>query len=115
MSSAREATLTALEGKQLTRVLGRPTIKSIKKIRKEIAAEYAKAKTTHRHFPLRTRFGFAAAVLSTSAYITAHDKANPENPLPPDWEFVYPARPETYDPTAQGGITNAIQRKKEAN
>ena len=82
MSLARKATLTALEGKQLTRVLGRPTIKSVKKTRKEIAAEYAKAKTTHEHFPLGTRFGFAAAILSTSAYIAAHDKANPEIPLP---------------------------------
>jgi len=115
MSSAREATLTALEGKRLTRVLGRPTIKSVKKTRKEIAAEYAKAKTTHQDFPLGTRFGFAAAILSSTAYIAAHDKANPDNPLPHDWEFEYPGRPETYDPTAQGGITDATRRKKEAN
>ena len=115
MSSAREATLTALEGKRLTRVLVRPTIKSVKKTRKEIAAEYAKAKTTHDRFPLGTRFGFAAAILSPTAYIAAHDKANPDDPLPHDWEFEYPNRPETYDPTAQGGITDATRRKKEAN
>ena len=109
MSSVCEATLTALEGKRLTRVLVPPTIKSVKKTRKEIAAEYAKAKTTHEFFPFGTRFGFAAAILSSPAYITEHDKANPIDPLDPDWEFESPARPETYDPTGQGGITDATR------
>ena len=85
MSAVREATLTSLEGKRITRVLGRPTIKSVKQTRKEIAAEFAKAKTTHEAFPLGSRFGYAAAILPSATYIAAHDKANPNNPLDPVW------------------------------
>ena len=106
MSSVREATLTSLEGKRLARVLSRPTIKSVKKTQKEIAAEYAKAKTMHETFPLGTRFGFAAANLSPSAHIAAHNKANPTEPLNPEWELESLAHRETYDPTAQGGTTD---------
>ena len=93
MSSAHKATLTVLEGKRLTRVLGRPTIKSVKKTRKEITAEYTKAKITHKSFPLGTRFGFAAVILSLSTCIAVHNKANPTNPLSLDWEFKSPAHP----------------------
>ena len=114
MSAIRETTITSLDGKRLTRVLGRPTIKSVKKTRKEIGAEFAKAKTTHPFFPLGTRFGFAAAILNTKTYIAAHNKANPTEPLDDDWRFVEPQRPESYDPTATGGITDATRRKKEA-
>ncbi len=114
MSAVREATLTSLEGKRLTRVLGRPTIKSVKKTRKEIAADYAKAKTTHDSFPLGSRFGFAAAILPTTTYIAAHDKANPANALDPAWTFDPPDRPKSYDGTAVGNITDATRRKKEA-
>ena len=114
MSSVREATISTLEGKRLTRVLGRPTIKSVKLTRKEIGAEYAKAKTTHEDFPLGTRFGFAAAVLSTDAYIAAHNKANPYEELDPAWEFEHPSRLPSYDATAVGNVTDATRRKKEA-
>ena len=114
MSSAREATISTLEGKRLTRVLGRPTIKSVKLTRKEIGAEYAKAKTTHNDFPLGTRFGFAAAVLSTDLYIAAHNKTNPDEELDPAWEFEHPSRLASYDATAVGNVTDATRRKKEA-
>ena len=114
MSAVRETTLTSLEGKRLTHVLGRPTIKSVKKTRKEIAAEFAKAKTTHESFPLGSRFGYAAAILPTSTYLAAHNKANPNNPLDPAWEFDPPDRPDSYDSTAVGNITDATRRKKEA-
>jgi len=86
----------------------------VKKTRKEIGAEFAKAKTTHPFFPLGTRFGFAAAILNTKTYIAAHNKANPTEPLDDDWRFVEPQRPESYDPTATGGIADATRRKKEA-
>ena len=114
MSSVREATISTLEGKRLTRVLGRPTIKSVKLTRKEIGAEYAKAKTTHKDFPLGTRFGFAAAVLGTELYIAAHNKANPDDELDPAWEFEHPSRLASYDATAVGNVTDATRRKKEA-
>ena len=114
MSSVREATISTLEGKRLTRVLGRPTIKSVKLTRKEIGAEYAKAKTTHKAFPLGTRFGFAAAVLRTELYIAAHNKANPDDELDPEWEFEHPSRLASYDATAVGNVTDATRRKKEA-
>ena len=114
MSAVREATLTSLEGKRITRVLGRPTIKSVKQTRKEIAAEFAKAKTTHESFPLGSRFGYAAAILPSTTYIAAHDKANPNYPLDPAWEFDPPDRPASYDATAVGNITDATRRKKEA-
>ena len=109
-----ETTITSLDGKRLTRVLGRPTIKSVKKTRKEIGAEFAKAKTTHNSFPLGTRFGFAAAILKTKTYIAAHNKANPTEPLDDDWEFKPPEGPESYDPTATGRIEDATHQKKEA-
>ena len=41
MSSVREATISALEGVSLTRHVGRPTLKSVKLTRHEIAKVYA--------------------------------------------------------------------------
>ena len=114
MSLVREATISSLEGKRLTRVLGRPTIKSAKLIHKEIGAEYAKAKTTHNSFPLGTRFGFATAILTADTYITAHKKANDDEELDPAWEFEHPSRLASYDATAVGNVTDATRRKKEA-
>jgi len=113
MSAVREATLTSLEGKRLTCILGRPTIKSVKKTRKEIAAEFAKAKTTHESFPLGSHFGFAAAILPSLTYLVAHDKANPNDPLDPAWKFDPPDRPASYNATAIGNITDATRWKKE--
>ena len=87
MISVRKATISTLEGKWLTRVVGRPTIKIMKLTRKEIGAEYAKAKSTHKGFPLGTRFGFAVAVLVMDLYIATHNKANPEEELDRAWAF----------------------------
>ena len=80
MSSVREATLTSLEGKQLTRVLGRLTIGSIRKTQKEMAAEYVKVKTTHKHFSLGAHFVFTAAILNTKIYSAVHNKIRQTQP-----------------------------------
>jgi hypothetical protein len=79
-----------------------------------IRAEFVTAKTTHSHFSLGARFGFATAILKPRTHIAAHGKASPTKPLDQAWEFEPPERPESYDHTAVGGITNATRQKKEA-
>ena len=81
----------------------------MKLTRKEIGAEYAKAKTTHEDFPLGTRFGFAAAVLSTDLYIAVHDKANTDEDLDPAWEFEHPIRLASYNAMAVRSVTDATR------
>ena len=116
MSGVREATISSLEGKRLTRHLGRPTTAAAKKTRGEIGAEYAAAKTTHEDFPLGSRFGFAAAVLKPYQFIDAFNSVcELADELDEYWEFDNPERPETTDPTATGNITDATRRRKEAN
>ena len=47
--------MKALGSRRLTRMMGRPTANNINKSRSEIAAKYAKAKTTRSRFPPRVR------------------------------------------------------------
>ena len=74
-AAVRESTLKALQGSTLTRHHGRPTFKSVAKTRKEVAQEYAKAKTSHSTFPMGTKFGMASAVLKTRVFIDMHNTA----------------------------------------
>ena len=55
--------IEALEIRLLMWMMGRPTMDNVNKSRSEIAAEYAKAKTTHNSFPLGSNFVFATAIL----------------------------------------------------
>ena len=102
-ASAREQAIVALEGVRLPRMLGRPTLKTVNKMRKAIAAEYAKAKTTHPDFPLGEKFGFSAAVLKTHNYISKHNAHAANVPaaigLGPAWTFQHPTRPDIIDNT----------------
>ena len=58
---------------RITRNCGRPSMKVVNVTRMEIAAEYAKAKTTHDAFPLGHKFGFASAIIKTAKFIALHD------------------------------------------
>ena len=113
-TSSIKGTIRALEGVKLTRMRGRPTTKNIAKTRGEIGAAFARAKTSHKAFPLGSKFGFAAAVLNAKKFIKLHNKAAtnlldvPE--LPDDWTFTYPTRPSTYP--GMGGTTGDISRRR---
>ena len=96
---------------------GQPTTKNIAKTRGEIGAVFARAKTSHKVFPLGSKFGFAAAVLNAKNFIKLHTKAatNLENveDLADDWTFTYLTRPSMYP--EMGGTTADIgRRRKEA-
>ena len=67
--------MKALDIRRLTRMMGRLTMKNIKKSWSEIAAEYAKAKNTHPRFTLGSKFGFAAAIRITEKFIQLHNDA----------------------------------------
>ena len=71
-TSARELAVRALEGRTLTRMPGRPTMRAVNKTRNGITAEYAKVKMTYPNFPLGTRFGFAAATMKPACFIRLH-------------------------------------------
>ena len=75
-STSIEGAIRALEGVRLTRMRGRPTTKNIAKTRGEIGAAFARAKTSHKAFPLGSTFGFAAAVLNAKKFIKLHNKAS---------------------------------------
>ena len=116
-STSIEGAIRALEGVKLTRMRGRPTTKNITKTRGEIGAAFARAKTSHKAFPLGPKFGFAAAVLNAKKFIKLHNKAATNladvEELPEDWAFEYPTRPSTYP--EMGGTTGDIgRRRKEA-
>ena len=113
-SAARELTVKALEGRMLTRMPGRPTMRAVNKTRNQITAEYAKAKTSHEAFPMGSRFGIAAAIMKTARYIRVHDnQCVTGDELDPNWIFVYPDRPATYDASITGQMLDATRRKKE--
>ena len=113
-TSAREIAVRALEGRTLTRVPGRPTMRAVNKTRNEITAEYAKAKTTHPDFPLGSRFGFAAATMKAARFIRLHDlQVQAGDELDPAWEFTYPERPSAYDASITGQMADATRRRKE--
>ena len=77
MSGIREATISALQDVQLTRHHGRPTRYALKQSRKELGIIYAAAKTTHEDFEMGWRFGYAAAILTTSQFTTAFNAVCP--------------------------------------
>ena len=112
-----KGTIQALEGVKLNRMRGRQTTKNISKTRGEIGAAFARAKTSHKAFPLGSKFGFAAAVLNAKKFIILHSKAatnlaNVED-LEDDWIFTYPTRLLTY-PDMGGTTSNIRRRRKEA-
>ena len=113
-AAVRESTLKALQGSTLTRHHGRPTFKSVAKTRKEVAQEFAKAKTSHSAFPMGTKFGMAAAVLKTRSFIEMHNTAAVNIPgaeeLDEAWEFEHPTRPDPYDETELEQGLSAQQR-----
>jgi hypothetical protein len=110
--------MKSFTGVRLTRNCGRPSMKGVNVTRMEIAAEYARAKTTHDAFPLGHKFGFASAVIKTAKFIALHDAAavNIANiaALDPQWVFDYPIRPDTYDPNIVGGMGDIARRRREA-
>ena len=118
MSSPAQVTvIKTLEGLRLTRHVGRPTMKAVNNTRMEIAAEYATAKTSHPSFPLGQKFGFSSAIIKTPKFIALHDAAAltlpGAAPLDPNWTFIYPDRPEPYDPTIIGNLGNNARRQRE--
>ena len=68
MTSAWDTAVQKLESKSLQRMLGRPTLKQVNKIRGAMAEVYAEAKTSHESFPLGSIFGFSAAILKKDTY-----------------------------------------------
>lgn len=114
-STVGESTLKALEGKRLERCVGRPSYESVDETRREIAREYAKAKTTHTDFPLGKKLGFAAAILKHDDYITLHNKleADPDEHLDDDWQFDNPTRLARYDATITGNMLEATRKNRE--
>ena len=74
MSGVRETTLASLDRISITRHLGRPTRQAVKLTRREIAIEYAAAKTTHQDFPIREYFGYAAAILTPKQFTNAFNR-----------------------------------------
>ena len=99
MSGIREATISALQGAQLTRHFGRPTRKAVKLVRKELGMLYAAAKTTHEDFLMGERFGYAAAVLTSNQFITAYNRVcQVGDELDDQWEFLIPLQPSVTDP-----------------
>ena len=112
MSGIREATISALEGTQLTRHLGRPTRKACKQTRKELGIIYAAAKTTSADFPLGSRFGYAAAILTSKQYINIYNQVcEVGDEFEDDWEFEIPVRPATTDPDIDDNTGDADRRR----
>ena len=112
MSGIREATISALQGAQITRHLGRPTRNAVKKTRKELGIIYAAAKTTHEDFQMGNRFGYAAAVLSSSQFITAFNAVCAVgDELADNWEFLIPQRPQITNPDIDENTTDTERRQ----
>ena len=77
-STVRETKLKVLEGKALTRCVGRLSYEIVDDVRCEIAREYAKSRTTHTDFPLGNNLGFAAAILKQVDYIPLNNNSEAE-------------------------------------
>ena len=115
MSGMREATISALQGAQLSRHLGRPTYNAIKQTRKELGIIYAAAKTTHEDFKLGSRFGYAAAIVTSRQFRTAYNEiCEVGDELDDTWEFDIPERPTTTDPDIDDATTDNDRRRKVA-
>ena len=115
MSGIREATISALQGAQLTRHFGRPTRKAVKLVRKELGMLYAAAKTTHEDFLMGERFGYAAAVLTSNQFTTAYNRVcQVGDELDDQWEFIIPQQPSVTDPDIDDTTTDADRRRMTA-
>ena len=101
MTSARDTSVQKLEAKMLQRMLGNSTRKHVNNMRGEIAAVYAEATTSHDSSPLRSKYGFSAAILKKDKYIALHNTVETgiaENSnLATTWLFNHPSPPDTYD------------------
>ena len=115
MSSTRETTISSLASTLLTRHLGRPTRQAVKHTRRELGIIYAAAKTSHADFPLGSRFGFAAAILTSKSFINAFNLVcERDDELADDWEFEIPERPSATDPSITDDTSDTYRRKKVA-
>ena len=107
--------MKSLEGCKLTKQPGRPTHKGVATTRHELSQIYARAKTSHKAFPLGSKFGLAAAVIKTRKYIDIHNAATANIPeaeeLDEAWEFENPVRPSTYDDTALPANLSAAEKE----
>ena len=118
MTSARDTAVQNLELKSLQKMLGIPTREHINKVCGAIPAVYAEAKTSHKSFPLGSKFGFSAAILKKDNYISLHNTvatgiAATAN-LMTTWLFIHPSQPDTYDNTILAVHPEVSRRKKEA-
>ena len=115
-STSIEGAIQALESVKFTRMRGRSTTKNIAKMRGEIGAAFARAKTSHKVFTLGSKTGFVAAVLNSKRFLKMHNKAATDladvEDLPDSWSFVYPTRPSTY-PEMGGTMGDISRRRKE--
>ena len=118
MTSARDTAVQKLESKSLQQILGRSTCEHVKKMRGAIAAVYAEAKTSHDSSPLRSKFGFSAAILKKDKYISLHNtvatgRASTAN-LATTCSFIQPSWLDTYNDTILAVHPEVSRRKKEA-
>ena len=83
-----------------------------------IAAVYVEAKTSHKSFPLGSKFGFSAAILNKDKYIalqnTVETGLSATENLETTWSFAHQSRPDNYDDTILQVHTYVSRRKKEA-
>ena len=118
MMAARNTAVQKLESKSLQQMLRRPTHEHVNKMRGTIVAVYAEAKTSHDSFPLRSKFGFSAAILKKDNFIALHNTvaivlAATAN-LATTWSFIHPIRLDTYNDTILAVHPEFSRRKKEA-
>ena len=106
-----------LDSKSLQRILGRPTREQVNKMCGAIAAVYAEAKTSHKSFPLGSKFGLSASILKKDKYISLHNTVATglaaTNNLDTTCSFVHPSQPDTYDDTILAVHPDVSRRKKE--
>ena len=118
MTSVRYTAVQKLELKSLQRMLGRPTREQVNKMCGDIAAVYAESKTSHKSFPLGSKFGFSASILKKDKYIALHNTVatglSATDNLETTWSFVHPMLPDTYDDMILTAHPDVSRRKKEA-
>ena len=118
MTSTRDTAVQKVESNLLQLILGRPKPEHVNKMRGAIAAVYAEAKTSHKSFPLGSKFGFSATILKKDNYISLQNTvatgiAATAN-LVTTWSFILPSRPDTYDDTILAVHPEVSRLKKEA-
>ena len=69
--------------------------KQVNNMRGDISAVYAKAKTSHKSFPLGSKFGLSSAILKKDKYIVLHNTVATGiyaiNNLETKWLLVHPS------------------------